>query len=109
MLVGLRSLGVCLPVLSGQQFIEEIEVNKNIYHPKVFSCQWIVPDPDQYKINLDVVIDQVGVRGAIEAICRDVNGDCIAACGRIIPHIIVHETPEATTCCEALALERLLH
>jgi hypothetical protein len=70
----------------------------------VSSCQWIVPDLSQYKINVDAAVDRVGDRGAVRAICRDVIGEFIAACVRIIPHITDPETLEAIACCEALAL-----
>jgi hypothetical protein len=45
----------------------------NIYQPKMSSCQWIVPDPNQYKINVNTAVDRVGVRGAVGGICRDVK------------------------------------
>jgi hypothetical protein len=53
-------------VIEEPQFIEEIEVNENFYQSKVSSCQWIAPDPNQYKINVDAVVDRVGVRGVEE-------------------------------------------
>jgi hypothetical protein len=91
-------------VIEELQFIEEIEVNENFYQPKVSSCQWIAPGPNQYKINVDVAVDRVGVRGSVGAICKDVKGVFIPACVRIIPHITDPETQESIACYEALAL-----
>jgi hypothetical protein len=52
---------------------------------------------------VDAAVDRVGVRGVVGAICRDVKGEFIAACVRIIPHITDPETLEAIAYCEALA------
>jgi hypothetical protein len=90
-------------VIKDMQFIEDIEVNESFYQSKVSSCQWIASDLNQYKRNVDAAVDRVGVRDAIGAICRDVKGEFIAACVRIIPHITDPETLEAIACCEALA------
>jgi ribonuclease HI len=84
--------------------VKKFESKGKKYRPKQRAQHWIAPEQGLCKINTDAAVDRSKSKGAIAAVCRENQGEFIAATAMVIPHIIEPEALEAMACLEALDL-----
>ena len=94
-----------------RRLIQEMEIAKgfefkgrNKHQPSPRTQSWIPLEDGYCKLNTDAAVGRAGTQGAVGAVCRNNQGDFIAASAMVIPNITDPETLEALACLEALAL-----
>ena len=93
------------------RLIQEMEIAKgfefkgrNKHQPSPRTQSWIPLEDCCCKLNINAAVGRAGTQGAVGAVCRNNQGDFIAASAMVIPNITDPETLEALACLEALAL-----
>ncbi|RCV18497.1 hypothetical protein SETIT_3G305600v2 [Setaria italica] len=95
------------------QLIQELEIVEgyevepkigNQHQQKPRNQRWIPLEHGLCKINTDAAVDGARSKGAIAVVCRENNGEFVAASAMTVPNVTDPETLEAMACLEALAL-----
>ena len=77
---------------------------RNKHQPSPRTHSWIPPEDGCCNLNTDAAVGRAGTQGAVGVVCRNNQGDFIAASAMVVPNITDPETLEALACLEALAL-----
>jgi hypothetical protein len=96
--------GIVSTVNARDGIVKKFESKGKKYRPKQRAQHWIAPEQGLCKINTDAAVDRSKSKGAIAAVCRENQGEFIAATAMVIPRIIEPEALEAMACLEGLDL-----